>query len=216
MGCLDNQFMGPYFRAILYRRGWGEGRGGKTIIDIGANTGDDTVSISKMFHPILQMCHMYSSPVQIVSVEPSPKVFCEMSDMVKTHLTKEDIQHMNNVRLNVALSSKTGHLLFADPGHEGGKLIGTNFSDLAMMTTEEYAQYSQCQYTEGEFRNMTLDNNRKTSVPTYTLDLLVASLENLGETPPNQEIFVVKIDTEGKSEPHNTVISIFFRSTFIS
>lgn len=150
MGCLDNQFMAPYFRTILYRRGW-EGRGSKTIIDIGANTGDGTVSISKMFHPILQMCHMYTSPVHIVSVEPSPKVFCEMSDMLETHITKEDRSRANIVGLNVALSSQTGHLLFADPGNEGGQLVGSNFSDLALMTNEEYEQYSQCQYSEGEF-----------------------------------------------------------------
>lgn len=201
MGCLDNQYMAPYFRTILYRRGW-EGRGRKTIIDIGANTGDDTVSISKIFHPILQMCHMYSSPVQIVSVEPSPKVFCEMSDMLTTHLTMEDKKQMNIVGLNVALSSQTGHLMFADPGNEGGQLVGSNFSDLALMTTEEYAQYSECKYPEGEFRNMTLDGDRRTSVPTYTLDLLVSSLENLGKTPLGQEIFVVKIDTEGKSQTY--------------
>jgi len=161
------------------------------------------VSMSKIFHPIIQMCAMYSTPVQIVSVEPSPKVFCEMTDMLTAHLTKEDKQHMNSIRLNVALSSQTGHLVFRDPGNEGGQLLGNNFSDLSMMTTEEYAQYSECKYPGGEFRNMTLDRERQTSVPTYTLDLLVASLENLGKIRQYQEIFVVKIDTEGKNQPYN-------------
>ena len=174
MGCNDLQFMAPYLRSILYRRGWSEGRGRKVIIDVGANTGDDTVSIIKSFHPILQMCHMYTSPIQLVSVEPSPKVFCEMTEMVSTQLTEED--RRSKILLNLALSDKTGHLIFSDPGNEGGKLIGNNFTDLPQMTDEEFAKYSKCKYSIGGFRNTTLDGNRRSTVPTYKLDVLVSSL----------------------------------------
>lgn len=198
MGCNDLQFMAPYFRSILYRRGWSERRDRKVIIDVGANTGDDTVSLIKSFHPILQMCQAFSSPIHLVSVEPSPKVFCEMIEMVSTKLGGGDM--MSQTLLNIALSEKTGHVMFADPGNEGGKLIGTASSDLPQMTHDDFVKYGQCKYSSGEFRNMTVDDNRKTTVPTYTLDLLVASLEGLSKIKRGEEIFVVKIDTEGKQD----------------
>ena len=197
MGCTDLQFMAPYFRAILYRRSRYEGRGRKVLIDVGANAGDDTISITKFFQPILQMCSGYSVPIQLISIEPSPKVFCEMTDTVSTKLIEED--RRNHILLNVALSDETGHLIFNDPGHEGGKLVGNNYTTLTKMTSGELEYYSNCKFKEGEFRNMSIDDSRKTTVPTYTLDLLVSSLEgpDLGRVKLDEEIFVVKIDTEG-------------------
>ena len=198
MGCNDLQFLAPYFRSILYRRGWSEGRRRKVIIDVGANAGDDTISIMKSFYPILQMCKGYSIPIQLISVEPSPKVFCEMNDVVSTKLTDED--HRDNVLLNVALSDKTGHLIFADPGNEGGKLIGSNYTELSKITPGELKSFSRCKYEQGEFKSMDVDQSRQSTVPTYTLDLLVSSLEesNLDKIHLGEEIYVVKIDTEGK------------------
>lgn len=197
MGCNDLQFLAPYFRSILYRRGWSEGRRRKVIIDVGANAGDDTISIMKSFYPILQMCKGYSIPIQLISVEPSPKVFCEMNDVVSTKLTDED--HRDNVLLNVALSDKTGHLIFADPGNEGGKLIGSNYTKLSKITPGELKSFSRCKYEQGEFKSMDVDQSRQSTVPTYTLDLLVSSLEesNLDKIHLGEEIYVVKIDTEG-------------------
>ena len=95
MGCTDLQFMAPYFRAILYRRSQYEGRGRKVLIDVGANAGDDTISITKFFQPILQMCSGYSVPIQLISIEPSPKVFCEMTDTVSTKLIEEDRRNLS-------------------------------------------------------------------------------------------------------------------------
>mmetsp|Transcript_9522 Transcript_9522/g.14428 ORF Transcript_9522/g.14428 Transcript_9522/m.14428 type:complete len:407 (+) Transcript_9522:129-1349(+) len=197
MGCNDLQFLAPYFRSILYRRGWSENRSRKVIIDVGANSGDDTLSILKSFQPILQMCHPYSIPIQLISVEPSPKVFCEMTDTVSTKLVEEDSR--NSLLLNVALSDKTGHLIFADPGNEGGKLIGDNYTTLAKMTPGEFESFSHCKYEDGELTDMHIDNDRKSAVPTYTLDLLLSSLEEPGldKVHRDEEIFVVKIDTEG-------------------
>lgn len=213
MGCNDLQFLGPYFRSILDRRGWVEGRPRRVIIDVGANTGDDTVSIIKTFQPILQMCHMFSTPIQLISVEPSPKVFCEMDDFVTTKLVEED--RKNNVRLNVALSDQTGHLIFKDPGHEGGKIIGSNFTDLSKMAPNEYQQFSQCKLAD--FKNMSLDDKRQSIVPTYTLDLLVSSLEDpaMGKINQNEEIFVIKIDTEGKQHSKRSARTKFKYSGFI-
>lgn len=67
------------------------------------------------------------------------------------------------------------------------------------MTSGELEYYSNCKFKEGEFRNMSIDDSRKTTVPTYTLDLLVSSLEgpDLGRVKLDEEIFAVKIDTEG-------------------
>jgi hypothetical protein len=139
---------------------------------------------------------MFSTPIQLISVEPSPKVFCEMDDFVTTKLVEED--RKNNVRLNVALSDQTGHLIFKDPGHEDGKIIRSNFTDLSKMAPNEYQQFSQCKLAD--FKNMSLDDKRQSIVPTYTLDLLVSSLEDpaMGKINQNEEIFVIKIDTEGK------------------
>lgn len=144
------------------------------------------------------MCSGWTSPIQLISVEPSPKVFCEMTDMVSTKLTEED--RKSKILLNVALSDQTGYLTFTDPGNEGGKLIGSNFTELPKITPEELTTFSQCKYGQGEYKNMTVDGNRKSTVPTYTLDLLVSSLEQpgLNKIGQGEEIFVVKIDTEGK------------------
>ena len=102
MVCNDLQFLAPYFRSILYRRGWSEKRSRKVIIDVGANAGDDTISILKSFQSILQMCHMYSSPVQLISVEPWPKVFCEMTDTLSSKMIHED--RKNNILLSISHS----------------------------------------------------------------------------------------------------------------
>ncbi|KAL7474177.1 hypothetical protein ACHAW6_000165, partial [Cyclotella cf. meneghiniana] len=118
-----------------------------------------------------------------------------MIEMVSTQLGEGDTR--SQILLNIALSEKTGHLMFADPGNEGGKLIGNAFSDLPQMTRDDFVKHGQCKYSLGEFRNMTVDDNRKTTVPTYTLDLLVTSLEGLSKIKRGEEIFVVKIDTEG-------------------
>ena len=144
------------------------------------------------------MCSGFTSPIQLISVEPSPKVFCEMTEIISTKLTQEDSK--SRIVLNVALSDQTGYLTFTDPGNEGGKLIGNNFTELPKITPEELTTFSQCKYAQGEFRNMTVDGGRKSTVPTYTLDLLVSSLEQpgLNKIGQGEEIFVVKIDTEGE------------------
>ena len=134
----------------------------------------------------------------MISVEPSPKVFCEMTDTLSSKMIHED--RKNNILLNIALSDKTGQLVFADPGHEGSKLIGNNYKALPKITPGELESFTHCKYKEDEFRNMSIDKSRKSMVPTYTLDLLVSSLEepSLDKISKNEEIFVVKIDTEGK------------------
>lgn len=159
------------------------------------------------------MCHMFSTPIQLISVEPSPKVFCEMDYFVTTKLLEED--RKNNVRLNIALSDRTGHLIFQDPGNEGGKIIGSNFTDLSKMAPNEYQQFSQCKLAE--FKNTSLDGNRQSIVPTYTLDLLVSSLEDpaVGKINQNEEIFVIKIDTEGKQHSKRSAQTKFKYSGFI-
>ena len=217
MGCNDLQFMAPYFRAILYRRSWSEGRGRKVIIDVGANTGDDTISITKFFQPILQMCQLWSVPIQLLSVEPSPKVFCEMTDALSSKLIEED--YRNHILLNVALSDKTGYLTFNDPGNEGGKLVGSNYTTLAKMTSGELESLRTCQFKDGEFRNMTIDSSRETTVPTYTLDLLISSLEepSIGRVNQDEEIFVLKIDTEGNTYARQIGhIGVIFMNIFLT
>jgi hypothetical protein len=83
------------------------------------------------------------------------------------------------------------------------------------MAPNEYQQFSQCKLAE--FKNMSLDGNRQSIVPTYTLDLLVSSLEDpaVGKINQNEEIFVIKIDTEGKRHNKRSARTKFKYSGFI-
>jgi hypothetical protein len=119
-----------------------------------------------------------------------------MTDLVSTTLTEEN--RRDNIMLNVALSDNTGQLIFSDPGDEGGKLIGSKYSEIGLMSADELIMHSQCKYSGGEFKSMTVDYARESNVTTYTLDLLVSSLEGLNKIHQNEEIFIIKIDTEGR------------------
>jgi hypothetical protein len=83
------------------------------------------------------------------------------------------------------------------------------------MASNEYQQFSQCKLAD--FKNMSLDGNRQSIVPTYTLDLLVSSLEDpaVGKINQNEEIFVIKIDTEGKQHSKRSARTKFKYSGFI-
>jgi len=61
---------------------------------------------------------MLSNNVKVISVEPSPKVFCELEDLVKERKWTDS----QILRLNIGLCDTSGVFQFADPGHEGGRL----------------------------------------------------------------------------------------------
>jgi hypothetical protein len=91
MGCNDLQFFNPYLRAIVDQQAWGgPSPSRKVIIDVGANKGDDAVSIIRAFQGIMGMCGGFSPAIQLVSAEPSPKVFCELQDFLTTHLVETE------------------------------------------------------------------------------------------------------------------------------
>eukprot|EP00529_Nitzschia_sp_RCC80_P000339 CAMPEP_0113469464 /NCGR_PEP_ID=MMETSP0014_2-20120614/15914_1 /TAXON_ID=2857 /ORGANISM="Nitzschia sp." /LENGTH=379 /DNA_ID=CAMNT_0000361945 /DNA_START=84 /DNA_END=1223 /DNA_ORIENTATION=- /assembly_acc=CAM_ASM_000159 len=185
MGCLDLQFLVPYFRSILYRQAWDNGRGRQVIFDVGANNGDDAETSLKMFDGIAGMCKSFGSPIKLISIEPSPTVFCEFKNVVP--------ENKRLLALNIALSDATGYLEFRDPGNEGGHLVGGNFHDLERMNSTEIQRLSQCQVS-----NSTVKAEKRVSiVPTYTMDLLWDSLLSLGQVGIGDGIFVLKIDTEG-------------------
>jgi FkbM family methyltransferase len=98
--------------------------------------------------------------------------------------------------LNIALSDQTGHLIFSDPGEEGGRLVGGNFSDLPSISKTDLDKLGTCQLGDA-FKTLAIDHNRRSIVPTYTVDLLISSLDQLGTTNENDEILMLKIDTEG-------------------
>ena len=80
MGCNDLAIAASYYRAIsdrLYK-----GNAGKLLIfDIGANNGQDAANVFGTFHKIEGMCQGYNIPYLLISIEPSPKVFCELLDV---------------------------------------------------------------------------------------------------------------------------------------
>jgi hypothetical protein len=114
LGCNDLQFVSPYLKAIADRL-FKDKMERKVIIDVGANNGDDTISIQGSFRPIQGMCGGFSTPFLLLSVEPSPKVFCELTQVMQKYPPSQEV-HL----LNVALSNEIGNHIFNDPGNEGG------------------------------------------------------------------------------------------------
>jgi Methyltransferase FkbM domain len=203
LGCNDLQNMSPYLKVIADRLASDKFER-KLIIDVGANNGDDTLSILESFGPVRGMCWAMGVPMMLLSIEPSPKVFCELTQAMEKRqplvIEKQQV-HL----LNIALSSQTGNRVFIDPGNEGGHFLGNNSSShLGPISEEEWNNITQCQLPVDDFQNQSIDVERSTMVPTYTLDLLMDSLEALGKlatpetnTLKKHSIFILKIDTEG-------------------
>ncbi|KAI2491264.1 hypothetical protein MHU86_23283 [Fragilaria crotonensis] len=83
LGCSDLTILAPYFRAISDKYA-SEGNGNtRLIFDVGANNGDDAESILGAFHKIVGMCFGFAVPFKLISVEPSPQVFCELDDLAR-------------------------------------------------------------------------------------------------------------------------------------
>ena len=122
LGCSDLAGLAPYIRIVMDRLFRGDGKR-HLIFDVGANNGQDASTILGIFQPVIGMCEgMLSNNVKVISVEPSPKVFCELEDLVKERKwTNSQI-----LRLNIGLSDTSGVFQFADPGHEGGSLNTTS------------------------------------------------------------------------------------------
>lgn len=198
MGCSDLALLGPYFRAILDRLDTGIRKERRLFFDVGANNGQDAATIMGVFHKIVGMCKSWSTDFTVVSIEPSPQVFCELEELVVKEGWEAPAQEI--IRLNVGMSDETGFLRFSDPGNEGGKLLGAVQSNETLgpvMTQDEFKNMSQCKNT-GDY-NRTIDYSRTTTVPTYTMDTLVPALESLNNpmVPKGKEIFFLKVDTEG-------------------
>jgi FkbM family methyltransferase len=194
LGCSDLTILAPYFRAISDKYFYIEGNENtRLIFDVGANNGDDAESVLGAFHKIVGMCSSYAVPFKLISVEPSPQVFCELDDLAREKKWKSPAQNM--LRLNIALSDKTGYLAFRDPGHEGGGLVNGTDKELGPMTADFLQNVTKCGISK-EIKH-TIDDSRITIVPTFTMDLLVSSLEDLNIVGRDDNIFVLKIDTEG-------------------
>ncbi|KAI2496699.1 hypothetical protein MHU86_17795 [Fragilaria crotonensis] len=179
LGCSDLTILAPYFRAISDKYFF-EGKG-------------NTRLIFGTFHKIVVgMCWIFAVPFKLISVEPSPQVFCELDDLAREKKWELPAQEMR--RLNVALSDKTGYFTFRDPGHEGGVLLDGTDEELGPMTADFLQNVTKCVMSKET--NHTLDNNRITVVPTFTMDFLVSSLKDLNIFQQNDDIFVLKIDTE--------------------
>ncbi|CAB9503896.1 expressed unknown protein [Seminavis robusta] len=213
LGCNDLQFVAPYLKAIMDRLSWNsivgkdrlsQGQRRQIIVDVGANSGDDAQSILGTFQPVRGMCWRWGTPLLLLSIEPSPKVFCEMTEAIrKQPPPHKDLQRVH--LLNVALSKQTGNLVFQDPGNEGGRIVDSNFTEFGLMTRQEWSNVTKCRLSADSYKNQSVDYKRQSVVPTYTLDLLMDSLEALGklgpvntnETTKGKGIFALKIDTEG-------------------
>ena len=195
LGCSDLTILAPYFRAISDKYASEGKRNTRLIFDVGANNGDDAESILGAFHKIVGMCGGFAVPFKLISVEPSPQVFCELDDLAREKKWEFPAQDM--LRLNIALSDVTGYLSFRDPGNEGGRLVDGTDQELGPMTADFLQNVTKCSMSNGTNTNHALDDSRITVVPTFTMDLLVSSLKDLNIFQQDDDIFVLKIDTEG-------------------
>jgi FkbM family methyltransferase len=171
------------------------------IFDVGANNGQDASTILGIFQPVIGMCEgMLSNNVKVISVEPSPKVFCELEDLVREKKWTDS----QILRLNIGLSDTSGVFQFADPGHEGGSLKTTSkVTNITHDTNKGEGDEHFNQITSCRIKNhsaLEIDEGRVTEVPTYTMDELVSSVLSSVDNGANYDddnILTLKIDTEG-------------------
>jgi len=200
LGCSDLAGLAPYIRIVLDRLFHGDGKR-QLIFDVGANNGQDASTILGIFQPVIGMCEgVLNNNVKVISVEPSPKVFCQLEDMVKDRKWTDS----QILRLNIGLSNTSGVFQFADPGHEGGSLNTTNkVTDISHDTNtggegdEHFKQITSCRIKNHSA--LEIDEGRVTEVPTYTMDELVSNVLpsfDYGEMY-DDNILTLKIDTEG-------------------
>ena len=189
MGCSDLNILAPYVRIIMDRY---NNNKRQLIFDVGANNGQDASMVMGVFQQVIGMCVGHGHAFKVFSIEPSPKVFCELEELAK----KRDWARSEIVRLNIGLSDKSGILEFLDPGHEGGQLQGSVLVDLPEMLVEDFDRITSCYFNS---KNHSNDEQRTTNVTTYTMDQLVKSLESslIHEIQPDDNILILKIDTEG-------------------
>lgn len=117
MGCSDLNFMAPYIRIVMDRFSDNKRQ---LLFDVGANNGQDASMVMGVFQQVIGMCSRVAKPFKVISIEPSPKVFCELEELAKMRgWARSEV-----LRLNIGLSDKSGVLTFLDPGNEGGRLEG--------------------------------------------------------------------------------------------
>jgi FkbM family methyltransferase len=163
------------------------------IFDVGANKGQDASMVLGVFQQVIGMCQSHGNSFKVVSIEPSPKVFCQLEELAQ----RRGWIPSESMRLNIALSDKSGVLEFSDPGLEGGTLQGSVLMDLPDFSAEDLDRVISCRIND--FKSYSVDEERTINVTTYTMDQLVKSLESpsLHEIHPDDHILILKIDTEG-------------------
>jgi FkbM family methyltransferase len=190
MGCSDLNVLAPYVRIVMDRYNYNRRQ---LIFDVGANNGQDASMVLGVFQQVIGMCESFGNSFKVVSIEPSPKVFCELEELAQ----RRGWPSSAILCLNVGLSNTSGVLAFYDPGHEGGMLQGSVLMDLPEMSVEDLDRMTSCHIND--FKNYSIDDTRTTNVTTYTVDQLVNSLESpsIHEIHPDDHILILKNDTEG-------------------
>ena len=191
MGCSDLNVLAPYLRIVMDRYNY---KRRQLIFDVGANKGQDASMVLGVFQQVIGMCQSHGNSFKVVSIEPSPKVFCQLEELAQ----RRGWIPSESMRLNIALSDKSGVLEFSDPGLEGGTLQGSVLMDLPDFSAEDLDRVISCRIND--FKSYSVDEERTINVTTYTMDQLVKSLESpsLYEIiHPDDHILILKIDTEG-------------------
>ena len=191
MGCSDLNVLAPYVRIVMDRYNY---KRRQLIFDVGANKGQDSSMVLGVFQQVIGMCQSHGNSFKVVSIEPSPKVFCQLEELAQ----RKGWLPSESLRLNIALSDKSGVVQFSDPGREGGALQGSVLTDLPDFSAEDLDRVMSCRINDS--KSYSVDEERTINVTTYTMDQLVKSLESpsLYEIiHPDDHILILKIDTEG-------------------
>ena len=96
MGCSDLNVLAPYLRIVMDRYKY---KRRQLIFDVGANKGQDASMVLGVFQQVIGMCQSHGNSFKVVSIEPSPKVFCQLEELAQ----RRGWIPSESMRLNIAL-----------------------------------------------------------------------------------------------------------------
>ena len=111
--------LAPYVRIVMDRYNY---KRRQLIFDVSANNGQDASMVLGVFQQVIGMCGSFGNSFNVVSIEPSPKVFCELEELAQ----RRGWPHSEILRLNIGLRIRQGFLHFMILATKGACFRGVN------------------------------------------------------------------------------------------